>query len=55
MKQTVQPRLFAAVASVVITLVLFDQVATMGQSDQPPGAASAAAQPAAYHVAAAGR
>ena len=55
MKKAVLPRLFAAIASVVVTLVLFDQVATMGQYADPQTAASAALRPAAYHVAVAGR
>ncbi len=55
MKKAVLPRLFAAVASVVVTLVLFDQVARMGQYADPQTAATAAVQPAAYHVAAASR
>lgn len=55
MKNAFLPRLFAAVTSVVVTLVLFDQVAMMGQYADPQTAASAAPRPAAYHVAVAGR
>jgi hypothetical protein len=55
MKNALLPRLFAAVASVVVTLVLFDLVATMGQYADPQTVASAALRPAAYRVAVAGR
>jgi len=47
-------RLFAVVPSVVVTLVLFDQVAMMGLYAEPQTAASAILR-SAYPVAVAGR
>jgi hypothetical protein len=55
MKNALLNRLYAAVASVVVTLFLFDQVATMGQYADPQTAASAALRPAPYQVVVAGR
>jgi hypothetical protein len=51
MKTPVLPRAFAVVASVVVTVVLFDWVATMGRSTDPDVRASDTTWPAAYHVA----
>ena len=54
MKKAVLPRLFAVVTSVVVTVFLFDTVATMGRSTESDIAASAAIGPTAYQVAMAG-
>jgi hypothetical protein len=52
MKKAVLPRIVAAVASVVITLGLFEQVARMGQSTDASPLTSAATP---VHVAAVAR
>jgi hypothetical protein len=52
MRKAVLPRIFAAVASVVITLGLFEEAARMGQSTVGSPLASALAP---MHVAVVGR
>ena len=54
MKKAVLPRLFSAVVSIIVTLVLFDQVATMGQSADAESSRPVTVRPAGYHVAAVG-
>jgi len=50
MKKTILPPLFAAVASVFVTVYLFDVVATMGRYTDA-GAAVSAIRSALYHAA----
>ncbi|HEY1329778.1 MAG TPA: hypothetical protein VGI14_22790 [Casimicrobiaceae bacterium] len=52
MKKAILPRIFAVLASIVVTMSIFDQVARMGQYADAPMLASEGAP---VHVAAANR
>lgn len=52
MKTAILPRFLSAVASVVVTVFLFDLVATMGRSPDSEIVSSTSTQPAVYYVAA---